>query len=148
MGKNDTYRSNVIKKAKGNSQEEDDMIDRMSWRGVCRAYISQRGAIHQPDVGSRSYHEMFTNASRDTRYVVVEDDTGVFIVFDLWRTQEVVAEGSGRIFIQPKKGKTYTDLDHAIGATVMAYDDNLMSRWDVYPSVTKLTNIWKEWSRR
>ena len=123
------------------------MIERLNWRGICRAYVCETHAIHQPDVGTRTYHEIFVNAPRNARYVIAEiegwKDTAYgprpgsrFVVFDLWRTKEVVGDENKRIYIPPEKNKTYADLDHAIGATIMQYNDtSLLSRWAKPPFV-------------
>ena len=127
----------------------DSMVERLDWRGICRAYITSRGAIHQLNEGTREYHSMFVNTPRGTRYIVAEEPTLVtprFVVFDVFKTQEVVIDGK-RVYIPPPQCKVYKDLDHAIGTTVMQFDDmSLLS--EIYPFVRRLTNIWKEWRLR
>ena len=120
------------------------MVDRYEWRGVLRAFISQEGARHIPDEGTMSYHDMFVRAPKAARFVIVQVEE-VFLVFDMWQTQEV-REESQVVFIRPKKCKVYYDLDHAIGATVMQYGDtSLLSRWLTPLLVTKVTALLKEW---
>ena len=127
------------------------MVKRLDWRGICRAFITSKGAIHQFNEGTREYHSMFVNTPRDTRYIVAEEIVSEtansrFVVFDVFKTQEVVIDGK-RVYIPPPQCKVYKDLDHAIGTTVMQFDDmSLLS--EIYPFVRRLTNIWKEWRLR
>ena len=123
------------------------MADRYQWRGVLRAFVSQNGARHIPDEGTMSYHDMFVRAPKAARFVIAEVQES-FVVFDMWQTQEV-REESQVVFIRPKKCKVYYDLDHAIGATVMQYNDtSLLSRVMTPLVVTKVTAIWKAWRDR
>jgi hypothetical protein len=133
--------------SKGLSAQDQDMVDRYEWRGVLRAYVSQDGARHQSYEGTMAYHDMFIRAPKAARFVIVEEDRQRFIVFDMWHTQEVKEEAI-TVFIRPKKFKVYHDLDHAIGATVMQYNDtSLLSRVMTPLIVTKVTAIIKEWLR-
>ena len=121
------------------------MANDYDWRGVLRAYISQEGARHQPDVGSTTFQEMFVRAPKGARFAVAEDEHSRFLVFDLWKGRELREEGKP-VFIRPKEYKVYHDLDHAIGTTVMKYGDtSLLSKW-ITPTFGKFfLNIWKEW---
>ena len=160
VGQNDPYQRYVVKGAPGNSPAENSMIDRLNWRGICRAYVCETHAIHQPDVGTRTYHEIFVNAPRNARYVIAEIEGwkntaygprpgSRFVVFDMWGTKETVSESGKLTYFPPVKSKVYHDLDHAIGATIMQYNDTSLLGWWAKPSfVRRLTNIWKEWRLR
>jgi hypothetical protein len=114
-------------------------LERLNWRGVPMAYVSSNGARRLPRQGSSAYHNIFVGTPIGARYAVAES-SDLFFVFDLWKTKEVM--NPAITFIPDECVEIYHDLDHAIGATVMKYDNmSLFSRW-ITPLIVA---IWKEW---
>jgi hypothetical protein len=90
----------------------------IDWVAILRAYIRYDGSVwHQPEENPMSFHDMYMHASA-SKFVVVEKD-GLFTMYNMSKARQVMEATGDRIWLVPKKGVNYTDLDHAIGTTVM-----------------------------